>query len=238
MPAGFQGVREAAADIERRKSQGGTGDGRLWFKLADGESAAVRFLEQGEDVHWAWMHEMPPRGKQKWGDNLPCMNTANDGTHCPKCEAGVARKFVGMINIIWRDGPVFKKNADGFFEKDAANNMVKEGTADVLAVWEQGINVFEELDAKDATYGGLTSRDFRVTRKGKEFSTRYLLEPAIPDGGPIPMSTADVELAKNKADLTPDVTPPDSYDDSGSAAGFGEASATAEQISAASPFLR
>lgn len=231
---GFQGVRDTAADIAARREAGG-GEFRLWFKLPNsGDSAVVRFLEQGEDVHWALMHELPPKGNQRWGDNRPCKNTANDGTECELCNGGSPRKFQGYINLIWRDAPVFARDDKGAIRKGPDGRPVVAETKDQVAVWEQGIQVFEELDGKDATYGGLTSRDFRITRRGTGFDTRYIIEPAVPDGGPIAMSADDEELAKEKYDLALDVTPPDSYD---SPTGQQEEEAQQDTVASTSPFL-
>lgn len=238
MPKGMQGVREAIQDIERRKSQGGTGDGRLWFKLPrDGDSAVVRFLEQGEDVNWAWMHELPPRQGQNWGDTIPCRDQNMTGEPCPGCQQGKPRTFEGYINLIWRDAPVFKKDAEGNFEKDGNGRKIVVGTKDQVAVWNSGPTVFEELDGKDVTYKGLMSRDFRVTRRGIQFNTRYVIEPANPDQGPTEMSAADKELAANKYDLTGDVTPPP-FEEWGQGGGTQQQNDGVTTPNQASPFSR
>lgn len=198
---GFAGVREAVQEREAKMSSGG-GGGTNWFKLKNsGDKAVVRFLEEGDDVHWVYAHELPPEGNQKWGKNTPCLDQDGDGAPCPGCEAGLKRKFQGYINLIWRGAPQWKRNAEGFFEKDAAGNLVPDGTADQPAVWNAGITVFEELDGKDATYKGLTSRDFTVTRKGTGLKTRYTVEPTDPDAGKTELSERDEEIVLNKADI-------------------------------------
>jgi hypothetical protein len=208
---GFAGVREAAADINARKSGGGW-DGRLMFKLDDGESGTVRFLEQGDEVMWAWMHQLPARGKQKFGDDIPCRDQERTGEPCPSCQAGGdegARSFVGFINLIWRNAPVYKVKEDGYPERDAKGNFVIVGTKDQVAYWSKGITVFEELDGKDQTYKGLTTRDFIITRRGTGMNTRYAIEPLVVDGETkaIPLSDNDQELMKMKNDFAPDVSP-------------------------------
>lgn len=211
MAKGLAGVRKLAQEREA-KAAAAAGGGNKWFKLSNsGDSAIVRFLEEGDDVHWVHAHELPPEGNQRWGMNTPCLDQENDGTPCPGCEAGQKRKFQGYINLIWRDAPNFKRNEDGFFEKDGAGNLIPDGTADQVAIWNSGITVFEELDGKDATYRGLTTRDFKITRKGSGLKTKYVIEPADPDAGAVPMSDEDQELADDKPILSK-ITEPLEYD--------------------------
>jgi len=210
-PKGFEGVREAANDIESRRSSGFAGGADLWFKLQSGESATVRFLEQGEEFTWCWMHEMPPRGKQRWGDDSPCLDQDKSGQPCPGCEAGLDKKFKAFIPLIWREGPIFKKNAEGRIEKGADNRPIVEGKADQIAIWERGIQTAQELDGKDATYKGLRSRDFTISRRGATMNdTVYIIEPAVGDDGETkatPMSKADEDLVAEKPDMSQFVTP-------------------------------
>lgn len=210
MPAGMTGVRDAVKDIEARKNSGGSGSGRLWFRLGDGDSAVVRFLEQGDDVSWAWCHEVPIEGRE-YGRPVACRDQDESGQRigepCPGCEKDQKRKFQGWINVIWRDAPVFKKNAEGRLEKDGNKRPIVVGYDDQVACWQSGILVFEELSGKDVTYKGLTSRDFRITRRGTGLNTKYSIEPADPDGGSQPLSEKDKQLAAGKYDFKEDVVP-------------------------------
>lgn len=208
MPRGFDGVRAAAQDIASRAQSGGSGDDLDYFKLkGNNESRVVRFLEEGNEIHWAWVHEMPPRGKQRWGDNVACLDQDGAGNPCPACERGMPKSFLGVINLIEFDGPKFATDGNG--RKDYKNVVGKETK---VSVWERGIQTFEELDGKDATYKGLKSRRFRITRKGTGMNdTRYIIEPEDPDSGPQEWTDEEKALAANKPDLTPLVTPP-AYD--------------------------
>jgi hypothetical protein len=238
VPKGTKGIQAASQDIAARASAGG-GDKRLWFKLKPGESATVRFLEQGDDIAWAWMHELPPRGNQRWGDEIPCLDQERQGLPCPGCQAGADRSFSGFINLIWRNGPVYKKNAEGYFERDAQRNYIQAGNADVIAVWNSGIRVFEELSGKDATYLGLMSRDFTVTRHGEGTQTKYQLEPFVVDGETkaTPMSDADKKLAAEKYDFTAETEPGSFEDYQARASGSGSSdSVQPEQVRQQSPF--
>jgi hypothetical protein len=163
-------------------------------------------------VKWCWSHEMPPVGRAKWGDNSPCLDQGGKGEkRCPGCEHGLDRSFDGFISVIWRDAPLYKsetmqtKDGKSTYEKlvkDASNNYIQIGTKDQVAVWNKGISVFE-----DVKYKGLMSRDFDVKRTGTGFDTKHRIDPADPDAGPVPMTEADVALAKTKPDLSTKVTP-------------------------------
>jgi hypothetical protein len=219
VPRGFEGIRGAVAEIEeRRKGAGSDGSRIQWFKLNPGESATVRFLEQGDDVCWAWMHQLQPQGNQKFGDWEVCLNTNNDGTACPGCERRLPRKVRGYINLVWRDGPQFEKEEfkrdDGTtgirFKRDSENKVIPAGRGPIQAVWNQGVNVFEELDGLDAAYKGLMTRDYRITRKGEGLNTKYQILPLDPEA----LTEADKEMLANKADLAPYIMPK-SYEDWG-----------------------
>ena len=200
MARGFGAVTAAKADINERKNSGGGGV-RFLF-LEPGGSAIVRFLEEGDEVNCAWVHAVPVAGR-KVPFKVPCRDQDDEGRRnlgvdCPGCEKDYDLKFRGVINLIWRDAPISEKDGD---------RWVTVGHEDTVAVWDQGINVFEELQEKDIVYKGLTSRDFRIKRKGSGFDTTYSIEPADPDGGPQPMSEADKELAEDKFNLDEFVVP-------------------------------
>lgn len=213
---GFAGVRRAAEDISQRRAGGGDGQpGKMVLK--DRESTVVRFLEEGDEVHWCWTHKLPPKPGRNWGDPTPCRDQEGNGeVPCPMCEAGgetAKRSFKGFINVIRRDAPTFQRDKDGNIVKDGNGNWVPSGeTTEQLQYWEGGITVFDELDTIDRTYKGLSSRDFLVTRKGERLNTKYSIVPADPDAGAQPMSDADVKLAEGKRDLKEKTTPL-SYED-------------------------
>jgi hypothetical protein len=209
MSPGISKVQAASSDINARKEAGGTG-GRFFFKLKDGESAVVRFLEDGNEVQCAWVHELPvqPGSNRTFGQKVPCRDQDFDtlsrgvGEACPGCEENLRVSFQGAINLIWRDAPYLARDEQNRLVRDEDNNVVIDGNLDQIAVWVAGITVFEELDSLDADYGGLTSRDFKITRKGSGLNTKYSLRPAVVDGGPEALSSEDQELVDNKFDLT------------------------------------
>jgi hypothetical protein len=208
MPRGFSGVRSTSADIESRRSSGGLN--ALWFRLQDGETATVRFLEENDDIFWCWMHEVPVEGRA-YGRDEPCCNQDNDDTPCPGCEADIQRKFKGFINLIWDEAPVWKRDNEGKMVKDDDNKPIKIGEKPQVAVWGSGIRVFEELDEVNANYRGLRSRKFKVKRKGVKLSTKYTISPADVDGGPQPFTESEKELESKKYDLH-EFTKPMSYE--------------------------
>ena len=235
----MEAVRGAVQDIQSRKNSGGGGR-EQWFSLKDGQTAVVRFLEQDDEVKWAWVHDVEEPGKQ-YPRKVPCRdqdeNGQRNGEPCPGCEKGLKRKFMGTINLIRRDAPKIKVNEKGDWVRDSANNLVFEGTEDQLAVWTSGITVFDELQGKDVTYRGLRSRDFRVSRRGTGLDTKYTIEPADPDAGPQPLSEADKALEAAKPDLTEKVTPPP-YDNWWDEQSPSNQEAAPEVSEAVSPFLR
>jgi hypothetical protein len=214
MPKGIQdAVKRAREEIEAKMAAGGPRF--MYFRLKPDESAVIRFLEEGDDIAWAYCHELPPRGNREYPEQVVCLDSEDDGTACPMCEHGMKRSFKGWVNIIWRDAPVFKRDADNKIERNRKNEPMVVGHDDQVAVWTSGINVFEEIAGKTASYKGLLNRDWVITRIGEGLKTKYRIEPLLDDNGdPIkkPMSDKDKELAEGKAD-TGKVSEPLSYDD-------------------------
>jgi hypothetical protein len=210
MPKGFEGVRNASATLEARRSQGG-GTPSLWFRLADGEETVVRFLEKDDEIHWAMMHEVPVEGRA-WGRDVPCVDQDKEGEPCPGCERDLPLRFRGYINVIWDDAPVFKRDTQGRVVRDSTNDPVVVDHKPQVAIWSSGIRLFEELDEINANYRGLDSRRFKVKRKGQKVDTKYHITPENPDGGPQDFSDEEVKLVDAKFDLNEYVKPP-TYDE-------------------------
>lgn len=205
MPRGFSAVAAAAKDVNERKNAGGNFTSKKYLRLpGDGDKATVRFLESGDEVTSAWMH-IVPHPKVQWGIKIPCIDQDSEtgeriGKDCPGCEAELPRKFSGVINLIWRDAPVYDTNDEG---KPNFNKVV--GNEDQVVIWQSGIETFEELQIQDETYG-LDTRDFVVRRRGTGKNTSYSVLAV--DGGPTELSKSDKELASEKYDLNEIVEPP------------------------------
>lgn len=236
MPRGFSGVRQASAEIEARRGSGGPG--ALWFRLKAGDEAIVRFLEQDDDIHWAMCHEVPVEGRQ-WGKDVPCLDQEKEGEECPGCDADLPRRFKGYINLIWQDAPVFKRDGDGKLVKDRLGDLVITGTKPQVAIWSSGIRLFEQLDEINANFKGLSSRRFKVKRKGEGLNTTYSINPEDVDSGPQDFSDEEGKLAADKYDLADFVKPPaleDFRKELGQGGGGSNGQAAAPQSK--NPFMR
>lgn len=237
MPRGFGGVRDVSAEAESRR--GSPGAGALWFRLKAGEDAVVRFLEQDDDVFWAMMHEVPVEGRS-WGRDVACLDQDKDGTPCPGCERDLPRRFKGFINLIWDNSPVFKRDKDNRLVKDSTGDNVVLDRRPQVAIWSSGIRLFDDLAEINANYKGLSSRKFRVKRKGEGLETRYSIAPEDIDSGPQNFSEAENKLIAAKYDLGV-YTVPRSYEDFlkelGQAPSQG-GNGSGEQSQGANPFMR
>lgn len=205
MARGFGALATAREDIDRRKAAGG-GDFIRYFRLGAGETAVVRFLEEGEDVACGWVHLVKVPGRS-FPLQVPCIDQDDEGRRnlgkdCPGCEQELDLKFRGKINMIQRDAPIQEK--DG-------NTWKTVGFDDAVVVWDVSFEVLQDLQEKDFDYKGLKSRDFKIKRVGEKFDTKYFISPADPDGGPQPMSEGDKELEADKYDLN-ELTIPSSYE--------------------------
>lgn len=201
MPRGFAAIEAAA---EKISSYSGEFQSVLYFKLPDdGDSGIVRFLEQGDEVYSFWYHDFSNVDKKNgWRTKVPCLDQDDTGVPCPGCREDLPRKFQGLINVIWREAPVFKRDEENKLVRDKKKNLIVEDHKDQVAVWRSGIELFSKsLKRKDLTYKGLGTRDFEITREGTGLDTTYSVEPADPDAGATEISDADQELAQNKYDL-------------------------------------
>jgi hypothetical protein len=200
MPRGMQGVKDASADAQARREAAQSGPRALYFKLGDGESTIVRFLEQDDDVAYCYMHEIPVEGRN-FGRMVACCDQDKEGIPCPGCDRDMKLKFKGYINVIWDDAPVLKRDQEGKVLRDNDGKVIITGTKSQAAVWNTGLQVFEQLDKINTNYRGLTSRRFKVERTGAKLDTKYFITPEDPDSGPGAMSAAEKKIAAEKADL-------------------------------------
>lgn len=198
MAKGLTAIKEAIKESKSRQNSGG-GNFTRKFRLDDGETAVIRFLEGGEDVVGYYAHYVDVGTKYK--KYVPCrdqdMETGDTiGEDCPGCEASEARKLRVPLNIIWRNGPIFEKGDDGKIDWDTPSSF-----EDHVCIWEVGREVSDDLTTLEDDYKGITSRDFKVTRKGLKLDTKYKIRPADIDGGAKPLSKDDETLASEKYDL-------------------------------------
>lgn len=211
---GAQAVKNQANEMSKRRSSGESKFAKeLWQGLRNaGDTVTVRFLEQGEDILAYWMHEYTVGKSFR---HARCLDQDEDGNsigvQCPGCEDNIKRTIRGAINVIWRNSPQLKRGEDGRAAKNNAGQFIVEGTKDEVAIWIQGVTVFEDLADKDIKYRGLMSRDFTITKKSKG----YTIDPVIldEDGNPGEMSEQDHLLAANKYDLYQHVFKELSYDE-------------------------
>ncbi len=207
MPRGFSGVKKASAESQARR-EAAQRPRALYFQLPeDGDTAIVRFLEQDDNIAWAYVHEVPVEGRS-YGDKIPCLDQDDEDEPCPGCEANLPRKFQGWINLIWFDGPIYKK--------DEKNRVVKENGKKVIvsrktqvAVWSSGQRLFDDLDELNESWKGLRSRRFKVKRKGTGLDTRYAITPEDVDSGPQEFSSEESRLEQESYDLNEFMKPPE-----------------------------
>lgn len=215
MSKGFEGIKsKSEAQKAKQKDWGDRkqfdGPPPLYFGIKDGESANVRFLEENQDVHYADVHEIPVEGRS-WGITIPCLDQDAEGLPCPGCERGMDRKFKGYINVVWFNGPVWKRDENMRLVKDNNNNKISIGQKNQVAIWSSGIRLFEKLEVINDRYSGLRSRRFEVTRNGKNLPF-YEIVPMEIDGGPQDFSPTEDELDQSKHNLD-FYTVPGTYDE-------------------------
>lgn len=209
MPQGLSKIKQIAAEAAaRQKAYDEAGPGLRFFTLQDGQSARVRFLEQGDEVWYVWTHELPKKPGQRFGDAVMCLDQDDKGEPCPGCARGVTRGARVAINLIWYDAPKFQREAGkdgkpGKVVKDGAGNPVvlrnPDGSAQtevVAATWNASQKVGGRLAHLNEKHGGLTGNVFDVMRQGTDKQTEYMIDFAAEQ----PPDTNDQQLWRDKPD--------------------------------------
>lgn len=208
MAEGWDRVAAAAEEQRERQEQWeAQRKPQLWPK--DGESFLIRFLEQEQAVKNYAQHEYvvsTSAGSRR--RRFTCLNDKNDGTKCPGCDAGLKIKIRGVFNVIQRQRPVLRKDKDGKAMKDGQNNYIVEGHQDEVVIFEVPGTTANMLRQADADYGGLMTRDFKISKTSGNSFQPYVIAPADPAVGAVPMTETDFELAKQKHDLDEFMQPP------------------------------
>lgn len=224
-PAGAELFSKHADAVAARRSTNTAGFTPInYFKIEDGQTARVRFLEQGEELTWAVSHRIRVPGL-KFAQDVLCLDQLDEGTPCPCCMENSkeirSRSTKGYVNLIWRGNedegyvraPSFKLNDKGYPEKNASGQKIVTAFEDSVWLWKCSKSVFEQMLVKDPKYKGLMSRDFVVSRKGADKdNTMYAIEPAVIDGGPEGLTIADASLAQKKFDVK-SITTPGTFDE-------------------------
>jgi len=139
MPKGLKKIEKLAAEANARSAayESGEGGGQRALKLNPGETATGRFLEEGTDVWFLYMHELPKKPGQQYGDRVQCLDQDDEGKECPGCMIdGVKRTARMVINFIRYDEPKLRRGADGKAVKDAQGNYIFDGVEPALVIWE------------------------------------------------------------------------------------------------------
>lgn len=184
------GLGRVAQAASRQKGK------RKWLKLDDGDVVTLRVVDTGEDFKDAYVHrvQMEREDGSTYYADVPCLDQDEKGKPCPGCKDDIDRRYKFWTNVIVRD-----------WEDEETGKV-----GDVLMVWGSGITIAKRLDKLDARHG-LINRDIEVERQGSTMkNTKYEIEWATDEN--VPLSDADRELIKDKADLTRYVKPPE-FDD-------------------------
>lgn len=176
--------------------------GILFFSLKnDRDQAVVRFLNQHEEIEWVRQWRLHPDARHPYGEKVPCVDQLENGTQDPGYALNLRTTWTGFLPLIWRNAPVYLRDATGKLILDGANNKQITGYQDQVALWEHSYPVYDVLRETESDYRGLMSRDFVVTRIGvaKSNKVTYKIIPyPDPSAPPTAMSQQDTYLAQTQ----------------------------------------
>lgn len=215
----LKGVRQAREEQERRnKANRNDFAGKTLLKVDKDGEEVIRPLEEGSDFVGRYFHAIPQvtKNNKRFTKYRICRDQGGRGEEpCPGCEERAkiadtqndptyARRFRFFLNVIWRNGPVYKKDSEGRMVKNKDGSLVVEEHRDVVALWTGGQKAGDKLDDADDEYGGITSRDFRIKRTQDQFDP-YTLKSLRENGKEAdanPLTEEDEKLASEKYDLS------------------------------------
>ena len=172
----IRGLKDINAIVDKPKFEG-TGQKVRWVKLADGQSAKIRFIEEldqdsanySEDRGLSVViaeHTNPKDYKRK----AAC--TIDSEGRCYGCEMARKEPKSG-----WRSRLRFYCNV-----------IIDDGTEDpYVAVWSQGISkqsAFNTIREYALETGSISNLEWKIKRNGQGTETSYTLLPTKPDAEP------------------------------------------------------
>lgn len=207
MPKGFAGAQKATASMSGGGGMIKKPKGVTYFRLKNhNESAVIRFVQNHDDIEWARKWKLPPNSQFRYGEEVNCVDQFDDGTPDPGFAANLRSTWKAYPLLIWRNAPVYAKDAQGNFLKDGNGNRQITGYADQLAVWECSNKVYTTLQSIEGSIRGLANQDLKVTRIGTDQNTVYNF---FPEGMPGPLSPADqMVVTQQRIDVSPFVKIP------------------------------
>ncbi len=172
----IKGLKDISALLDKPKFEG-TGQKVRWVKLADGQSAKIRFIEELDDESASFSadrglsvviaeHTNPKDYKRK----AAC--TQDSEGRCYGCEMARKEPKGG-----WRSRLRFYCNV-----------IIDDGTeAPYVAVWSQGISkqsAFNTIREYALETGSISNLEWKIKRNGQGTETSYTLLPTKPDSEP------------------------------------------------------
>jgi hypothetical protein len=172
----IRGLKDISALVDKPKYES-TGAKIRWVKLADGQSAKVRFVEELDSDSASYSedrglsvviseHTNPKDFKRK----AAC--TVDSEGRCYGCEMARKEPKSG-----WRSRLRFYCNV-----------LVDDGTEDpYVAVWSQGISkqsAFNNIREYALDTGSISNLEWKLKRNGQGTETNYTLLPSKPDSEP------------------------------------------------------
>ena len=179
----IKGLKDISAILDKPKFEG-TGQKVKWVKLADGQSAKIRFVEELDEDSASYSadrglsvviaeHTNPKDYKRK----AAC--TMDSEGRCYGCE--MARKDPKSG---WRSRLRFYCNV-------IVNDGVEEP---YVAVWSQGISkqsAFNTIREYALDTGSVSNLEWKIKRNGQGTETNYTLLPIKPDSEPYNWGTVE-----------------------------------------------
>jgi hypothetical protein len=192
----------------RREAYDAGGDFQRALVLKPGQVATGRFCEEGEDVTYVLVHELPKKPGQSIADKILCLDQDGVGVPCYGCELENVRQSARLVmNFIRYDEPKLVRDDKGKPVKDNFGNyqleMIQDpGTGQMVVATEMALLIFDtgasaggRLDFLEDQKGGMTRHVCTIARTHDNTSP-YMID--ILEANKLPPSPEEVALFNKK----------------------------------------
>lgn len=212
MPRGLQVIKANADQAAQRQAEYDAGGGSSQYQRAlmmrNGETARVRFLEEGEGVWAVYCHDLPLKPGQQYADKILCPDqplsdaeamTYADGSRpcfvCNELDRAPKRTRV-LINMVRHDEPKLQRDEKGAALKGPDGKPVFNGVEPALLIWETSQQVGGRLAYLESIHGPLTKHIMSIHKTGDK-NNMWMVDIVEPNA---PVSQLEADLNANKID--------------------------------------
>jgi hypothetical protein len=174
-------TRELTEQRAQNRGNSNSSSRTNFLKWKDKETKSVRFLSDGDQIFFKWVHDFVPCQDGKNRSFVCAEDSEDESRPCELCQADVKRRELGYAVALVREEVRDAKNKIVGYDTVMVEN--EDGDLEpLIGIVSQGWNNFWTfVDSYYMKYGSLLDLDLDITRKGADMTTIYSVMPNQPD---------------------------------------------------------